>query len=743
MSGPLSDAEMDAVQAKPGPMSDAEMDSHIASGAAVPQGSWDKYKGLVGEQWDRSSINPKNVYNALSSFKIPVLSSAAKSAGQALIPKPYADEQDAKERQNAAENPGSTFVGQVLGGGALPAFPKLFGAGGALAGPATSAVGKGAQYLGNAASRVGYGSTLAAGEAAASGDEDPLEAFKNTAKTGGVLEGIGAAGNAAAKYIPRFVFGVKPQTEAAYRARAPQINAADETTTADQLAENAQKLRDPYNDAKTALGDAKVDKRAADMVERQNAAGETSAAQSDAQKAGGDYQIASQKLRESLKAKKTPDIGPDVLDAAKVLRTKISEQSGKAFDVLNEQGESIPLKGIKSNVTNLQNELKIGEHDPILSSAGDYEKLGQVRDYLDKFGTEARPEEVKRLIQMLDQENELVYAKLRAGGYATRGERALIKVRGDMDDELKQIPAYAEAMAPMKGHMDLMKRVNKLVGAGDDKKMRGLAERVGKGGAPEDAATLQELSSHTAEGKDLTAPLGDYENAQRFLQNPSQMEAELQKLPESERAKALMDVYRQTQDKNRNPVNMSKRLADLPETGALDDAAKEAESRKAWLDPVRGVNENTSQGIVRSMFSDKRPNLGNTRKIQYLDELNGTDVAQQAKDLGVKKALTEGFTHGSRNVNLGAFSLGGLAGAGGAVAGKIGQAAGALAGGAADLVGPPTYKKIMDLSMTPGFQKYSQALGAALQRSPEAFYLTHKLLMQKDSNYAAQIGGSP
>ncbi len=188
---------------------------------------WERYKGLVGEEWDRSSINPKNVYNALTHVQIPIASNAVKAVGREMIPDAYANQQKADDAKFAEENPGANFAGSVIGGGVLPALPTMFGVGGKIAGPASSAIGKGAQYLGNAISRVGYGSALSAGDAELTG-KDPLQAAIDTAKVGGAIEGGGALIKGAANYIPRFVFGVKPETEAYYRARQGQGAGLDE-----------------------------------------------------------------------------------------------------------------------------------------------------------------------------------------------------------------------------------------------------------------------------------------------------------------------------------------------------------------------------------------------------------------------------------------------------------------------------------------------------------------------------------
>ena len=64
-----------------------------------------------------------------------------------------------------------------------------------------------------------------------------------------------------------------------------------------------------------------------------------------------------------------------------------------------------------------------------------------------------------------------------------------------------------------------------------------------------------------------------------------------------------------------------------------------------------------------------------------------------------------------------------------------GGALGAVAGAMADIVGPQTYKKIVDLSMTPQFQRYAKVLEEAAARGPLAAAVAHNNLLKSDQDY--------
>lgn len=477
----------------------------------------------------------------------------------------------------------------------------------------------------------------------------------------------------AGKFVRRFGFGVTDDVAQRYGQRASQINAESEAGLKKSIDDVINKIR----------GDVKQTKEAYDA-----AAG---AAQTARQLEG---------LRLS-QTQPTSEIANSVLDSARELRQKISQASSNAFDVLADTGP-INIDKIKNEISKKLSDLKIGNADPILSQKEQFNKLSQVGDYLAELGGEAseiEPVNLKKFVQMLDAEIDSGFEAAKFGGYVDRGTRSLMDIRKSINNVLLETPGYGEIMRPLADDTRLLETINSRFK--DERQSIQNLKRLQNPEMRTDREAIQSLGEKT--NKDLIGDLGEYEAARNILKNPVELEKYMASLPQSQRTAELLKLY---------------------------------EAAKTKAEPFKGLSQRNSQNFLRGVMSERRPNIETKNTLDLLGKEAGQNFSERAKDLAVKNALDRGFTQGSRNVNLGAFSLGG---AGGLVAGGVGQlfgqTLGSMAGAAADIVGPKTYKKFIDLSLTPAFQKFANILNNAAQRGPFALAIAHQNLMNANADY--------
>lgn len=614
---------------------------------------------------------------------IPVLGPLAKKAGEytgAAMATVYpggkfSDNLEKFQRQNAEdelrfaeENPVTATVSNIAGGMVLPPIAKAI--------KPFQAAGKLAQ-VGNFGTNLG----VRAGEAAATGaadaelrGQDAGQAAKEAAAFTGILGGAGAAAKGLGKYIPRFVFGVKPETAAKYKARAPEINAASEEELVGDIENVYGRLKGDVTSAKDAANAAKIERAAAERI-----------------------------MAADLRNERPPSELPgEVQDIMRGMGREASEGSSKAFDVLKQHDGEIGVGPLKGYLTQNINKTKIGEAIP---DTPEIRTLAKYRDFLNETKLKAmRPEEAKQFVQMIDEDIADIYAKQQLGQRLTAGDKALISYRRFVDSHLKEIKPYAEAMAPVAQTTQLLNEARDIFS--DEKRTFRLLRNLNAPENAKDRAVLEALGKRT--GKDLIGQLGKYEEAQGAL---------------------------------RDPAELARRRGALPESQAAARAEEELGDRQLWLEPAKGINP---QSAVRRVTSDVRPDFKNQERLRYLGEIGGDNFLQRADDLGVQRALNQGFTRGSRNTNLGAFSVGGVLGKifkGDPAAAQVGQGVGAMLGAAADLAGPQTYKAMLDFSMSPRFPQYRAALQDAARRGPNAFIAITNSIGRQDPEFQAYATG--
>jgi len=588
------------------------------------------------------------------------------------------NQRKAEQGEYAKKQPILSVASSLIGSSAIPAAGI-----GKIATAGKGAIQKGLGYLAEKGSTA-LGSAGISAADAATRDGDAEQAGKESLMFSGILDTLGLGGRAIKRVIPRTVFGVRGDTTKKYLERAPQINEIDEEKAISLVDEAYSGLKSGRDTAKEAMQSADLDKRAAQL-----------------------------NLVSDLKREKIPDQTIDqISDTLKNVRKEISFGSSKAFDVLKSSGKEISITPMKGSLTSKMKDFHIGGQRPPPGDATGYDKLEMVRAYLDQIteggNKKLSAEDAKKFVQYLDDTLDQAYsAAASAGGYVTRGDRALKDFRKEIDSQLKKIPEYAAEMAPLSNKVKLLNDLQKHF-KNKPASLRTL-ENIGDQANTPTREALKKLETET--GTKIFEPIEKYEFARAALGDQAALRSTKEGLPESKEFIRLVDGLKLAQEK---------------------------------FDPVKGMSLKSSGSIIKKVGGE-RNKVQQEKMLRYLGDQTGQDFVQMAKDLGVKNALDQGFLRGSRNVNLGAFSLGGMAKGVSSLLGGTGegggfaQAIGAGLGAAADVVGPQTYKKILDISMTPQYKKYAKMLSEAAQRSPQALAVTHNAIKEADAGYRQQF----
>lgn len=615
---------------------------------------------------------------------VPVLGPAAQRAGEyagaALktitsggnygdFEKERARQQQLTEQDRAKfeqMHPALALGGGVVGAAMLPGVP----------------VAKGAGLLSKTGSALGS-LALTGGEtaldAALRGRDAEEQALQSTGTQAGLM-GLLATIKGVGKILPRIVTGVKGETVAKYKARAPQIRAeSEEALVQDVIAAREKSVVEPMEQAKKA---AETAKEAADQ--------------------------AKMLYREELKGREVPpELTQEIFQGTKDARAVAGAASSRGFDRLKESGEKIKTAPLIEKLESKMEQFKIGGKVHPGDQAS-HDVLQREVDFLKEMGDEISPEDGKRLVQALDRMEEQAWdTAAQAGGYVQRSDRAIMDYRREVDAHLKQIPGYREEMEKASHATNALDEFRKVIGKSEKQ-----IESALKTPSRFKEQAIAGLEGVT--GKEYTSKLKPLREAQEILQTPTRYAEEVSRLPEVQARAA---------------------------------AERAAEDAALWAKPVQHLGDTGGvQSALRRVESEVRPDLKNIHALDYLGELSGQDFLQRAEDLAVKRALEQGFTRGSRNVNLGGLSLSGAMRAGANLLGGdpsqaagFGAALGGILGGAADIFGPKVYRKFLDMQLNPKLAPYFTAIYKAAQRGPQAVAQAHQQLMENDPEYRNYI----
>lgn len=569
------------------------------------------------------------------------------------------------EAESRAKYPKMTAATEFLGGMALP-FPGS---------TATTTMGK----LGQLGLRSLTGAGYAGAEAAL--QDKNLLGIAEQMKSG--LENHLIWGEAApqlAKSFGKYVYapvvaGIKPKTSEKYFKRNAEIKKENLPDLKKDIDETVSNLREDYLDTKQL-----------------------------AKEASNEYKIQNRRAYLDLKSKAKPSEGlaEGILDSMANLRNQISNQSSKAFDVLQKTGKTASIRNIKNHVANELNGLKIAgvesqsEAVPVLRKQ--YEWLSKIPEDRVSFT------DLKRYVQDLDEQIAGSYAKLKTpGGYLTQGDRALINLRGWIDQfYLKKIPEYAAIMEPLSKHTQLSKYMQDMIG--NERDAFRVLRNIHKPEFKRERALIEGLGMVT--GKNFKKPISEYENNIALLGNKEYFNDLMRKSKEYESTKMAQDV---------------------------------AEVAKQRYEPIKQITPRTSENLIRRGFTKEdglEKNLQSQEDLKYLSDFGLQDYPRRVENLGIKEVFEKPYIHGSRNVNL--FGLSGR-GLGNILEGSKGDILATIApfyGALNDTFGRKAVKGIIDLSAHP---KYGKMLAESARRGFNSLALTISILGKNDPEFRAAL----
>lgn len=573
-----------------------------------------------------------------------------------------------KEQSYAEEHPVANTAISLAGAGALPVGGSLMAAA-----PKAGILAKAGVGAVNAGGRVALntGATYLDALTRGGSEEQAEQNAQDSGKISAVLEALGAAGHLAGKIVGPAIFGVRNETSAKYLARRPEINAANESHLVEEAGDVVGNLKDNVSNAKSVLQEAKSNKI-----------------------------VAERDFKEGLKTTLPPEeMAQQIIDAKTGLKKEISQKSGQAFDILENNGRTIPKADLQSFIDGKIKDLEISGQPPPGVERQGYDKLKQYHDFLNGMPEDANPADIKRIVQAMDSELSSVYQNARNGAHVTQGDRYLADTRKFFDDNLKQDPLYAKAMEPVAALTRLHGKLdNEFYDiASSNRALKNLAK-------PEYAEARQALGDLGAKNEvDYIRKLNEYEKSQGVLKSPK-----------------LMDDS----------------LAALPENEAYNQAAQNLQGSEENLGILKNADSTKLTSAIRGASSDRVSAKKAQDLLQYLSDKSGKNFVQAAEDVGVNRALNQGFQRGSRNVNLGAISFAGLMSKllknGESNAGTL-AAIGALLGAGADVVGPKTYKVLLDVSATPQYKALSGAIKGISKAAPQAIGVNSNIQAEERS----------
>lgn len=573
------------------------------------------------------------------------------------------------EKESREKYPGLTTATSILGGLALP-FPGS---------TATSAMGKVGQLGLRGLTGAGYAGTE---EALQGGNipqvaEQAYEGLKNQFLWGEVAPQAVKMG---AKYIyAPVVAGVKPKTQEKYFERNAEIKQENLPDLKKDIDETASNIREDYLDTQRLAKEAEIE-----------------------------YKTQNKRALQDLKNKAKPSIGlvEGILDSMNNLRGQISSQSSKAFDALAKTGKTASIINIRNHVANELNGLKIAgvesqsEAIPVLKQQ--YEWLSKIPEERMSFT------DLKRYVQDLDEKIASSYAKLKVpGGYLTQGDKALINLRGWIDQfYLKKIPEYAAIMEPLSKHTKLSKYMQDMIG--NEKDAFKVLRNIHKPEYKKERTLIEGLGLVT--GKNFKKPISEYENNIALLSNKEYFNDLMKRSDEYSSAKMAADV---------------------------------AETAKQRYEPVKQITPRTSENLIRRGFAKGdglEKNIQAQDDLKYLSDFGLQNYPRRVENLGIKEVFEKPYIHGSRNVNL--FGLSGR-GLGNLLEGSKGDVLAAIApfyGALNDTFGRRAVKGVIDLAAHP---KYGKMLAESARRGFNSLALSISILSKNDPEFRAALEGAP
>ncbi len=676
MSGFFDDHDSAVIpEAAAAPSKASFFDDHDSAPIPSEHPDWDRYKGLVGEEWGRSSINPKNVYNALTHVDIPVLGPMAKRLGQAIIPQKYEDQQDEEDARFAKENPGASFAGKMIGGAALPLnVPQM------TAGAGAGALARAGVGVANAGLRAGAGTALSAADASARG-EDPVEAAKNALMIGGGVEAVVGAAKAlpwvAAKAANVFG-GTREETLRKYLENRNRINTAGARSTED--------TKD--------MVDAAVGKGLADRDELQGAA--------DA--AEGKLDAAYKTSQSDMKAVTPLDQAKGFSASLEGTKAKLGEMSKVADEALERSGATFKRKELLAQLDAVGRGQGRAIGEEKTAALASWQNLRN--RIAEQYNKKLSARDLREALQQIRQDTSYNQGAGEFNG-------TLDKMRKDFTRQISaalktSAPKYAEQMEAMAPIADALTDMN--MHFGNDAKALGSLEAL-RNKSPRSQLVEDALRRDAAANGDetLVNSLSGMRKNQSLLdriRNGEDLRSELH--PED---------WKALQEAHANAAMAEHVASGAPVNELQDDGSHVMSAPGVGFDRL---GEKRTYGVAKNGARDNNTSFLDNKALEALGHTDGTDYRQMLDDKTVHDSFYKERPNGSRMAKVGG-AIGGFIGHhfGNTEAGIM---AGAGGGATVDKYGGQMVKGIADAAQNTMANPLVQAAtGVAKQGVPAQF----------------------
>lgn len=341
------------------------------------------------------------------------------------------------------------------------------------------------------------------------------------------------------------------------------------------------------------------------------------------------------------------------------LNKDVSAGSGRAFEILDEEGVRVPLKDLKRDLKGGIKALKERALTDEEVAAADL--LQRYYDRLKTFGPDMPGGEAKRKLQSLDREIKSVAPG--TAGRLSREDQLLSKLRRRIDEPLKESSAYAEQMKKVADDTRLlMDAEGMMTESGAARALQSAKRATGK-----DSAKIIELLGQR-QGEDYLAAV------------------DRASLPEYQKLHGLLSRYRLARKGPELKAAKAELDAALSEIAPFQDIAPNQYGKSG------------SEALVRNQLRPTTAAIDKARQIEQLDQKFGTNFKQRVDDVRNIASFEKGYANGSANTNVWSVLMGSLGAAvGGAPGAVIGAASGAGTGRfLVDKFGPGAARAILD-----------------------------------------------
>lgn len=534
----------------------------------------------------------------------------------------------------------------------------------------------------------------AAGTGAAFGAAIP-PAFAVAGKT---LKGMAKAPVWAGKKLLAAAGGVKEEVIERYLKDPARIRGAktfDELY--DQVTGIVRKLGDDletekmnYDAAKAHLDDV------ADGIKNSRVEGKEKALE-QVQQARAALDSAFNVQKQVLQQRASPtQIEPMVEDALGNLRQKVSKGSGEAYEILENQEGFVDLGKVVERLIPIRKSLNVAGKGPATpQAAGAQKAIDDLVSMVGKLPARLPLTEAKKLIQQIDQAEKVIYD---SGAFTNEVSAAFKAIRQGVDEQLKQIPEYAQKMATVADDTAVYGQARQRFGQDTSRLSR--LQGIGRTTARADREVLQKLAAK--EGGDLPGSVDRMVEAQRTLKSPVRLENIKQKLPETGAVRSA-EMQAAAAKRLAKPKLVKEAIKKSAANFKAQSAKAKLEKQKELFNKFRSFGEQTAESRLKQVGFGRRHA---TKVLSELSEYADEDFVEAVKAAQDAAAFDKTMFHGSRNVNLwsvlgaiGSSAVGrGGAGAafGGVLGGPVGIALGAVTGAMMDVYGPKLTKQILD-----------------------------------------------